>query len=165
MVSHLKELLVVSGLSVPQLAGRLALTDLRPLYSLRNNESKSYDFDLLARVCAIFDSLPLSTLLEYVAPGAEPSARYQQRAVLAALPSPYGGIRCLILGFLGDYITTEYFEQIADATRLHWTTLAKLANYKSRAVRTSTLAALCGHFGGIERVFVYEPEFSWPEKT
>ncbi len=162
VVSHLKELLDANSLSVPQLASRLGVTDLRPLYGLRNNTARAYDFALLARVCAIFDLLPLETLLEYVPPGVEPEARYQKRTVLPALPCPYGGIRSLILDHRGDVPTMQYFEQLGDETALHWSTLANLANYRSKAVRAPTLAVLCRRFGGIAQVYRYDPTFTWP---
>lgn len=161
VVSHLKELLDANGLSVRQLADRLGVADLRPLYGLRNNTARAYDFALLARVCALFDLLPLETLLEYVPKGAEPETHYQKRTVLLALPCPYGGIRSLILEHRGDLATMQYFEQVGDETALHWSTISNLANYRSKAVRSSTLAALCQHFGGIAHVYVYDPNFSW----
>lgn len=163
VVSHLKELLDANDLSVRQLAGRLGVTDPRQLYGLRNNTARAYDLALLAQVCAIFDLLPLETLLEYVPPGVEPEVRYQKRTVLPALPCPYGGIRSLILDHRGDLATMQYFEQVGDETALHWSTLANLANYRSKAVRASTLAALSQHFGGIAQVYVYDPQFSWPQ--
>jgi DNA-binding Xre family transcriptional regulator len=163
VVSHLKELLDANDLSVPQLAARLGVADLRPLYALRNNTVRAFDFDLLARICAIFDVLPLATLLEYVPLGAEPEARYVRRDIEATLPCPYGGIRCLILEHRNGTTTTQYFEQLADEMELHWSTLAKLANYHSKAVRASTLATLCQHLGGIAQVYVYDPDFIWQE--
>lgn len=162
VVSHLKELLDANGQSVPQFASRLGIADLRPLYSLRNDAVRTFDFDLLARICAAFDALPLETLLEYLPPGAEPEARYQKRTILGVLPGPYGCIRCLILDHRDGLTTMQYLEQLADETDLHWSTIANLANYRSKAVRSSTLAALCQHFGGITQVYRYDPGFTWP---
>ncbi|GHP00717.1 hypothetical protein KSF_107640 [Reticulibacter mediterranei] len=163
--SHLKELLDANDLSIPRLAGLVEEDDLRPLYGLRNNSSRSFDFDLLARLCAIFDQLELADLLEYVPEGIQPSIHYQKRPMLSKLPHPYGGIRCLLLDHRNGLSATSYCEQVADELGLHWSTLANLATYRSKAVRTSTLAQICQYIGGVAQLYQYDPSFSWPSEA
>jgi DNA-binding Xre family transcriptional regulator len=164
IVSHLRELLVVHNLSVRQLATRIALPDPRRLYELRNNEAITYEFDILARLCAIFGFLPLQALLEYVPAGGQPTPRFQQYDLLAELPATYGGICCHLLEHRGTLVPTRYFQHLAEQTRLHWTTLAKLSRYESCEIRITTLRALASHFEGLESIFTYDPQFRLPAK-
>jgi DNA-binding Xre family transcriptional regulator len=132
---------------------------------LRNNEVSTKEFDVLARLCAIFGALPLQALLEYVPAGGQPTPHYQQYPLLAELPASYGGgIRCHLLKHRGILATTRYLEQLGEQTGLHWTTLAKLSRYESSAIRVTTLCALATHFEDLESIFTYEQTFSIPAK-
>lgn len=152
---HLKGLLAASGdASIPLLAKRIEVTDLKALYRLRNNLARAYSFDLLARLCAIMGGMQLDVLLEYVEPGKEARMRFDAQAVADALPHPYGRVRCLLLELMETYGLT--YQQLDAETGIDHETLSDIANARTASIKPKTLLALCQRFGGIGNIFRYE---------
>jgi DNA-binding Xre family transcriptional regulator len=186
IVSHLKELLAANGLSIPQLRERIGIPYNRTLYELANSTAGEYDFDILARVCAIFDNLPLGMLLEFVPEGQQASAHFQQRTVLQVLPPSYGGIRCLLMERKQEFTSAKQqvaatqeqqrkkhqsrrpkkvrftWEEMVEDTERNKDTVVNLAYHRVGAVRARTLFELASLLGGVDRVFTYDPDFTHP---
>jgi DNA-binding Xre family transcriptional regulator len=166
IVSHLRELIAANDLTLSELSRRAGLHVPNPqIYDLVHNSVQVYKFDILARLCALFGGLPLEVLLEYVPPGGEPDLRFLQREVLTGLSVPYGWIRCWLKDRAAETTPPLTYRQIGQGLGPHKDTVSNLANYRTGGVNARTMAALCARFGGIERVFSYDPLMPHPIRS
>jgi DNA-binding Xre family transcriptional regulator len=179
VVCFLDDLLHSSHLSLNALADRLGKSR-SGLFRWQKNHAKEFEFDTLARLCAIFvfqdqaaaeqnvvRSIPLALVIDYqgvspgedghtaLAPGSStfPSRLIPVVAALPALPEQYGKIACHLKTLMeGEQLT---FKELGEQTGLRKETLSKIARGKTRSISRQALVALCQRYGGIDQLFSY----------
>jgi len=179
VVCFLDDLLHSSHLSLYALANRLGKSR-SGLFRWQKNRAQEFEFDTLARLCAIFvfqdqtvaeqnvvRSIPPALVIDYqrgstgsnsqgaLAPRSStfPSRLIPVVSALPALPEHYGKITCHLKTLMEKEQLT--FKELGELTGLRKETLSKIARGKTRSISRQALVALCQRYGGMDQLFTY----------
>jgi hypothetical protein len=169
LTCFLADLLYSSGLSLSAAAGRIRKAR-STLIRWRDNTAAEFEFETLARLCALFvypgssapgstSPISLSLLLEcQPRTGQEKLRTIPVVQALPALPANTGRhqIICTLLARL-DEEGSSYQALARQLKTIQAETLSDLARNRTSAISRRTLTRLCEHYGSIDRLFVFDP--------